>query len=99
MTTTAPISNRIAHTRYVVGAWTLLVAFTGCTWRLGAHHDIPGLGRQVFVVTILVLTFAKVYVVGNSFMELRQAARWLTLTFTIWCVALCTVLSFMYLSM
>ena len=96
MTTTNP---RSSHSRYIIGAWALLMAFTACTWRLGAGHDVLGLGRQVSIVTILVLTFAKVYVVGHSFMELRQAARWLVTTFTVWCIGLCAVLSGMYLTM
>jgi hypothetical protein len=100
--TATPVENATAqsaaHTRYIVGAWTLLMAFTLCTWRLGASHDLLGLGRQASMVTILVLTFAKVYVVGRSFMELRQAARWLVFTFTTWCIGLCAVLSLMYLS-
>jgi Prokaryotic Cytochrome C oxidase subunit IV len=98
MTTATMISRSTAHTRYIIGAWSLLMAFTLCTWRLGASHDVPGLGRQVSMVSILVLTFAKVFVVGHSFMELRQAARWLVITFTTWCLGLCTVLSLMYLS-
>jgi hypothetical protein len=96
--TTISASNSAAHTRYIVGAWVLLMTFTACTWSLGARHDLLGLGRQASIITILILTFAKVYVVGTSFMELRLAARWLALTFTIWCVALCTAMSVMYLS-
>jgi Prokaryotic Cytochrome C oxidase subunit IV len=75
------------------------VLLTMCTWWLGSEHDIAGLGQKLSVTTILVLTFAKVYVVGNAFMELREAARWLVLTFTIWCIALCAVLTGMYLTM
>jgi Prokaryotic Cytochrome C oxidase subunit IV len=102
MTTTPTVSTltaqSAAHTRHIVGAWALLMAFTLCTWRLGASHGVLGLGRQVSMVSILVLTFAKVYVVGHSFMELRQSARWLVLTFTTWCIGLCAALSLMYLS-
>lgn len=100
--TTAPPAKsptaHSAHTNYIVGAWVLLMAFTLCTWWLGARHDLPGLGRQASMITILVLTFGKVFVVGHSFMELRQASRWLVITFTTWCIGLCAVLSWMYLS-
>lgn len=47
---------------------------------------------------ILVLTFAKIDVVGHAFMELHAAVPWLTRTFTMWCVILCLVLSAMYLT-
>jgi hypothetical protein len=86
------------HTIYVVGAWVVLMALTAATWWLGADHRVAGLGRQIAMVSILVLTFAKIYVVGHAFMELREAASWLTRTFTVWCVALCLVLSAMYLT-
>src|SRR5882757_5322416 len=86
------------HTTYVVGAWVVLMALTAATWWLGADHEIAGLGRQIAMVSILVLTFAKIYVVGHAFMELRDAASWLTRTFTTWCVVLCLVLSMMYLT-
>lgn len=83
---------------YVLGAWVVLMALTAATWRLGTDHGIAGLGRQIVMVSILVLTFAKIYVVGHAFMELRDAAAWLTRTFTTWCVVLCLVLSAMYLT-
>lgn len=86
------------HSTYILGAWVVLMALTAATWWLGADHGIGGLGRRIAMVSILVLTFAKIYVVGHAFMELREAAVWLTRTFTTWCVALCVVLSAMYLT-
>jgi hypothetical protein len=44
-----------AHTNYIVGAWALLMAFTLCTWWLGARHDVAGLGRDASMISILVL--------------------------------------------
>lgn len=97
-TTATPLPNATRHTTYVLGAWVVLMALTAATWWLGADHGIVGLGRQIAMVSILVLTFAKIYVVGHAFMELREAASWLTRTFTTWCVVLCLVLSAMYLT-
>jgi hypothetical protein len=74
------------------------MVLTGATWWLGADHQVAGLGRRIAMVSILVLTFAKIYVVGHAFMELRDAASWLTRTFAVWCVGLCLVLSAMYLT-
>lgn len=98
VTTASPRALPTRHTTYVVGAWLVLMALTALTWWLGADHGVAGLGRRVAMVSILVLTFAKIYVVGYAFMELREAASWLTRTFTTWCVALCLVLSAMYLT-
>ncbi|MFE3001618.1 cytochrome C oxidase subunit IV family protein [Nocardia sp. NPDC059246] len=85
------------NTNYVVGAWLVLMVLTAATWWVGADHAIAGFGRDAAMVSILVLTFAKIYVVGHAFMEMREAAPWLTRTFTAWCIALCAVLSAMYL--
>jgi hypothetical protein len=88
---------RNKDTSVVAGAWGVLMALTAASWWLGADQSIFGLGRRVAAVTILVITFAKIFVVGNAFMELREAAAWLTRTFALWCVSLCGVLSVMYL--
>jgi hypothetical protein len=50
------------------------------------------------MITILVLTFGKIAVVGHSFMELREAAPWLARTFFGWCLVMCVTLSAMYLA-
>lgn len=84
-------------TRYAIGAWVVLMVLTGATWWIGADHDVAGLGRSISMVSILVLTFAKIYVVGHAFMELREAAPWLHRTFLLWCVGLCLTLSTYYL--
>lgn len=96
--TTLTVSNKNVHTAYVCGAWVVLMALTAISWWVGADHKVAGVGKDIAMVGILVLTFAKIYVVGHSFMELREAARWLTWTFTAWCVVLCVVLSSMYLA-
>jgi hypothetical protein len=84
-------------TRYAIGAWAVLMILTGATWWIGADHDPAGFGRDISMVSLLVLTFAKIYVVGHAFMELREAAPWLRRTYAGWCVGLCLILSVYYL--
>lgn len=98
MTTQTAINSKSIHTAYVVGAWGVLMVLTAASWWVGADHGFAGLGKSIAMISILVLTFAKIFVVGHSFMELREAARWLTITFTAWCIVLCLVLSGLYLA-
>jgi hypothetical protein len=94
---TATSQNK--STVHVVGAWGVLMVLTAASWWMGADHGVAGLGFDIIAVSILVLTFGKIAVVGHSFMELREAAPWLKRTFFGWCAATCVVLSAMYLSM
>jgi hypothetical protein len=86
------------HVAYVVGAWVTLMALTAASWWLGADHGISGLGLDVSMISILILTFGKIAVVGHSFMELRESAPWLARTFFGWCLVMCLTLSVMYLA-
>jgi hypothetical protein len=86
------------HITYVIGAWTVLMILTAASWWLGADHAAAGLGLNICMISILVLTFGKIAVVGHSFMELREAAPWLQRTFFGWCLTTCVVLSVMYLT-
>lgn len=85
------------HKTYVVGAWGALVVLTAISWWLGADHEVAGLGTRFAAISILVVTFAKIYVVGHSFMELREAARWLQYAFKAWCAVVCITLCILYL--
>lgn len=85
------------HKTYVFGAWLVLMLLTAVSWWLGADHEMAGLGKHFAMVTILVVTFVKIYVVGHAFMELREAAPWLQNLFRAWCLVLCIALSAMYL--
>ena len=87
------------HARYICGAWLVLMGLTAASWWVGADHDLGGMGRDIAMVSILLLTFAKIYVVGHSFMELREAARWLVRLFSTWCAALCSVLVGLYFAL
>jgi hypothetical protein len=85
-------------TTYIVGAWVVLMVLTAASWWLGTDHDLVGMGLDLSMITIVVLTFGKIAVVGHSFMELREAAPWLSRAFFGWCLVMCLVLSAMYLA-
>lgn len=87
------------HTQYVWMAWLVLMTLTAASWWMGADHGVENMGKSVTMVSILVLTFAKIFVVGHSFMELREAASWLVRAFAGWCIGLCTVLCVLYLQL
>ena len=87
------------HTGYIIGAWAVLMVLTAASWWAGIESTTIGFGHQAIMVGILVLTFAKIFVVGHSFMELRLASSWLVRLFSVWCVAVCIVLSTMYLTL
>ncbi len=89
---TAATTNR-SGAAYTVGAWGVLMVLTGTLWWLGADHN----AGDVAIISILVLTFGKIYVVGHAFMELRHAAAWLHRLFICWCIAVCVTLSIVYL--
>jgi hypothetical protein len=86
------------NTTYTVGAWIVLMVLTAASWWLGADHAVAGLALNASMITIIVLTFGKVAVVGHSFMELHDAAPWLSRTFFGWCLAMCVTLSALYLA-
>lgn len=63
-------------------AWLLLVAVTLISFAsifVPGHATVPGLGA-----VNIVLAFAKAWVVGNEFMELRSAPRFLRILFAGW---------------
>lgn len=63
----------------IVAAWALLVALTGLSWWLGADHG--GFAVTVATVVVLAVSFVKVAVIGQSFMELGHAAPVLRIAF------------------
>jgi hypothetical protein len=77
-----------------VPVWLLLVVATLLSWYLGDGHG----AREVATVGVLVVAFAKVYLVGRYFMELRDAPRALRYGFAGWCAVMCVVLSTLYLA-
>lgn len=77
----------------IVLAWALLVALTAASWWLGADH---GMTAAVATVVILVVAFAKVVVIGYSFMELGHAAPVLRAMFFGLAASVCAILVGIY---
>jgi heme/copper-type cytochrome/quinol oxidase subunit 4 len=75
--------------------WGLLVVATVVSWSVGTDH---GINYRLATVVVLLVTFAKVYLVGANFMELREAPLPLRLIFSCVCAVMCTVLVVMYLA-
>jgi hypothetical protein len=71
-----------AGTRVV---WLVLIVATGVTWWLGTGH--AGHGTTWEVVVLIVVAFAKAYLVGDEFMELRHAPASLRMAFGAWTIA------------
>jgi heme/copper-type cytochrome/quinol oxidase subunit 4 len=79
----------------IVLAWALLVALTAVSWWLRADH---GIALAAASTVILVVAFAKVMVIGHSFMELKHAAPVLRVAFFGLATIICTVLVGIYLN-
>lgn len=77
-----------------VVVWVLLVAATLVSWSVGIDH---GMDYRISTIVVLLVTFVKVYLVGQNFMELREATLLLRALFNSICVTMCTVLIAMYL--
>ena len=69
-------------------AWLALMIGTGLGWWFGHGGGWAALATTGVIVT----AFAKVWLVGFQFMELRAAPRWLWLAFTAWCVCISAAL-------
>jgi caa(3)-type oxidase subunit IV len=79
--TTSP-PEKIRWNDAVGVVWLVLFAATIASWFLGADH---GLGEgDAAIVAVLVIGFAKAWVVANWFMELRTAPRLLRACFNGW---------------
>jgi heme/copper-type cytochrome/quinol oxidase subunit 4 len=78
-----------------VATWAVLVALTGLSWWLGADH---GVTAALATVVILVVAFAKVALIGHSFMELKHAAAVLRLGFFGLGTVICATLVGIYLT-
>lgn len=74
-------------------AWLALVGATLVSWYLGDGHGAP----QFATVMVIAVAFAKVYVVGHSFMELRDAPTPLRRVFGGWVLIVCLALIALYL--
>jgi Prokaryotic Cytochrome C oxidase subunit IV len=74
-------------------AWLALMGATLVSWYLGDGHGAP----QHATVMVIAVAFAKVYLVGHSFMELRDAAMPLRRVFGGWVLIVGLALIAMYL--
>jgi hypothetical protein len=75
--------------------WIALVLATCATWWLGTDHPFADASVRLAGAVAIVIAFAKAWLVGQDFMELRGAARPLRLALAVWlsvvgslCVAL-----------
>ncbi|SNB90450.1 Cytochrome C oxidase subunit IV [Streptomyces sp. PgraA7] len=76
-------------------AWAALMALTTLSWQL-AGDGHAGMGTQASTVTLFVLAFGKVLIVGYIFMDLRWAPRTLHIVFSCWCAVICAALLILY---
>jgi heme/copper-type cytochrome/quinol oxidase subunit 4 len=79
----------------IVAAWAVLVALTALSWWLGSDH---GVTVALATTTILVVAFAKIAVIGHSFMELGAAAPALRIAFFGLTALICVTLVGLYLT-
>jgi len=82
--------------RRSVLVWLTLVAATLASWAVAHPHGAAD--RRGPSVLVLLVAFAKVWLVGREFMELRGAPRVLQLLFTTWVVGVCTSVLTLYLA-
>ena len=77
----------------LVVVWLALVAATVVSWALGAEL---GSARNVTAL-LFVIAFAKVWLIGRYFMDLRSAAVPLRRMFDGWVLVVATALTAIYL--
>ena len=94
--TTTPVRNPVTSVRYIAGAWLVVTALTLLSWSFGTDHALGALGVKGIDTAILLIAFAKVFVIAHAFMEHRHAAGWLRLSFAGWYVLVCGTLMALY---
>jgi len=77
--------------RAVLGVWTLLITATVVSVALSDNAM-----SRTGTIAILSIAFAKVYLVGLYFMELRDAPRPLRYVVAAWCIATWAALTGIY---
>jgi hypothetical protein len=80
-----------------LGVWAILVAATLLSWLVGQSHGATADSARAGTVVALGLAFAKAWIVGQEFMELRHAPRLLRGIFGGWIAVVGTTLITMYL--
>ncbi|MFJ2154027.1 cytochrome C oxidase subunit IV family protein [Streptomyces microflavus] len=97
-TAATPRATTTAHKRghwVNLAAWATLMVLTVLSWQL-AGEGHAGMGTEASTVTLFVLAFGKVLIVGYIFMDLRWAPRALHVAFSLWCAAICAGLVVLY---
>jgi hypothetical protein len=86
-----PATNALLR-HVAIPVWAALMLATVLSWWLGGGHGPADGDRRLTLAVILVLSFVKVYLVGEFFMELRHAPLGLRGIFGGWIVMTCAVL-------
>ncbi|MCH9733288.1 MAG: cytochrome C oxidase subunit IV family protein [Actinomycetia bacterium] len=79
-------------------AWLVLVGLTVLSWWLGTNHGLGADNRTAAGVVVLVVAFAKVRLIGRYFMELRDSALPLLISFECYCAGVCVAVVGFYLA-
>lgn len=74
-------------------SWVMLVTASFISWEAGQIPGVPALGVGQLALCI---AFAKAFLVGREFMDLRLAPRILRLPFLAWALAVPTLLVTLY---
>jgi hypothetical protein len=85
------MNDLIRH--YTTGVWLLLAALTASLWWLGGGSATSGVYATV---SLMVIAFFKVRLVGIHFMELRWAPLPLRLAFEAWTLVTCLLVLAVY---
>lgn len=75
----------------VTVVFACLVIATCVTWWLGSGHSLTGQALRISVGATIVIAFAKIYFIGQDFMELRRAPRTLRTAFATWVIMIAGV--------
>lgn len=73
-----------------------LVAATLLTWWLGTDHPFASTNVRLASALAIVIAMVKVFLIGQDFMELREAPKPLRRAFTAWALILGTGLTMLY---
>lgn len=86
------MAQRSIAFRVITRSWLVLIAATVLASWLGLEDLRGGTHRGVLVGTVIAIAFAKVWIVGLSFMDLRTAPWPLRRLFEAWILAVGTTL-------
>lgn len=83
--------------RSLLVVWLFLIMATGLVWWLGMEKSpAAGRGRTWVAVSLLIVAFIKVRLVGLYFMELKDAPWAIRLIFESWVVGTCSAILVFY---